>query len=453
MTIKELHDNIDCSNEKDIELLKDFIRIPSLNDNHQGISKCVNFLTELLDSCGFFTKTIQTEGNPIIYAEAIVDKDKPTLMFYGHYDVQPTGALNLWKSSPFVPTIKDGRLYGRGTGDGKGQLLINILGVKNYIDTVGKLPVNIKFIIEGEEETGSSSLEKFAKENKDLLKADLVYMADASLALDDTPLVALGSRGVMRLNLEIQTAYADNHSGNIGGGIENASWELIKALASIVDDKGKVLIDGFYDDVLEVSKEDMDMIEQIPFDRVKLAEIFEVKSIDKDALDFFMDSTLRPALSINNISSGYAHFKIDNKIPGRAEAEIEIRMAYNQRPEKIKTLIEDFVSRVNPQIKITPIDNDVLPSRSIIKADNLNSIVDSISKVTTKKPIIVPSWGGSLPSFIWSEILEIPSILVPYANIDENNYGPNENIRIDLFNQGIKITSQIIDDFESIIKS
>lgn len=453
MNIKDLYNSIELSRKDNIEKLKEFIRIPSLSNNAQGICRCVKFLTELMKDCGIETQVFETDGNPLIYGEVLVDESKPTILFYGHYDVQPTGALKLWETPPFMPDERDNKLYGRGAGDNKGQLIAHILATKYYLETFEKLPINLKFILEGEEEIGSCSLEKFAKQNKDLLKADLVYTADGSMALDDTPLINLGTRGVMHFNLEIHTAYADNHSGNRGGVIENSAWEMVKVLSSMVDSEGKVLIPGFYEDVLEATEEELRLLGQIPFDKGRLADIFDVKTINKDRLNFYEDLYLKPTLTINDINTGYPCCKVENIIPGRAEAKMEVRLSYNQDPEKICRAIREHIHSINPYIKIIPIDNTMLPARSSIKKSWIDAILKSIDKVTTKKPLLVPGGGASLPEYIWSEVLNIPSVMVPYANIDENNHGPNENIKLDLFNQGIKISAQIIHDFEEIVNN
>lgn len=453
MNIMELHNYIELSREKNIDYLKELIKIPSLSNNPQGICRCVKFLTGLMEDSGIRTKIYETDRNPIIYGEAIVDESKPTILFYGHYDVQPTGALKLWQTPPFMPTERDGRLYGRGAGDNKGQLIAHILAAKYYREQFGKLPLNLKFVFEGEEEIGSCSLEKFAKQNKELLRADLAYTADGSMALDDTPIINLGTRGVMHFNLEIHTAKADNHSGNRGGVIENAAWEIVRLLASMLDGDGNVLIDGFYDDVVEPSEEDIKMLEALPFDKGRLADIFDVKTIKKDKVEFFKDLFLRPTLTINDINSGYPCCGVNSIIPGRAEAKMEIRLAYNQDPVKIREAIERHVDSINPYIKITPVNHDMLPSRTRMNSSWIKSIVSSVDKVTTKKPLLVPGGGASFPEYIWTTLLDIPSIIIPYANIDESNHGPNENIKLDLFNQGIKVSAQIIHDFEEIYKS
>ncbi len=453
MNIKDVHNLIDNSKAENIDSLKNLVKIPSLNNNSQGIQRCVKFLTDLMGEAGISTTVYETNGNPIIYGELLVDKKQPSLLFYGHYDVQPTGALKLWETPPFIPSERNNRLYGRGAGDNKGQFISHILATKYYLETFGNSPINLKFILEGEEEIGSRSLEQFAKQNKELLKADLVYTADGSMGLDDTPLINLGTRGIMNFNLEIHTAYADNHSGNRGGVIENSAWELTRVLASMVDSNGKILIDGFYDGLVEPSSEELDLLDKIPFDRGRLADIYEVKTIKKSNLDFFKDLYLMPTLTINNINTGYPCCKVKNKIPGRAEAQMEVRLSYKQDPEKIKKAIKKHIHNINPYVKIVPLNNTMLPSKSRIKPSWSRDILSSIDKVTSKRPLIVPGGGASLPEYIWSEILNIPSVIVPYANIDENNHGPNENIRLDLFNQGIKISAQIIHDFKNIVKS
>lgn len=451
MNMQGVYKSICENRDEDLTLLKRFIEYPSLTNNPSGICKCVKFLTSLMTQIGIDTEIIETDGNPLIYGELKSSKDVPTILFYGHYDVQPTGALNLWESPPFVPTIRNNRLYGRGSGDNKGQLLAHILAVKNYLKNFNKTPINIKFIFEGEEVTGSHSLEKFAKQNPNCLKADLVYTADGAMALDNTPLINLGTRGVMRFNLEIHTARADNHSGNKGGAIENAAWELVKVLSSMLDNEGNVLIEGFYDDVIEANDEDIQLINKLPFDPGRLADIYNVKSINKNKEEFFKSLIFKPTLTINDINTGYPCCGVDNIIPGRAEAKMEVRLSYNQSPEKIRELIRNHIHTINPYIKIVPIDNDMLPSKTDINDNYLNIISKSIEKATTKKPLVVPGGGPTLPEYIWTEILNIPSIIVPYANIDESNHSPNENIQIDLFHQGIKTTAQIIHDFKNII--
>jgi acetylornithine deacetylase/succinyl-diaminopimelate desuccinylase-like protein len=447
MPIKKVHSYIDANTENNILELKKLVAQPSVSNNNLEVAKCSKVLKGIMEKAGIETKIINTDGNPIVFGHLRSNREKTlTLLFYGHYDVQPVGDLDLWESQPFEPEIRNGRMYGRGTADNKGQLITHILAVKHYLEVLGDVPINIKFVFEGEEEIGSKHLAKFARENKELLSADMVYTSDGAMGINDVPNIIFGVRGVMNFDLSLDTSTTDNHSGNKGGVIKNAAWEMVKLLNTMKDEDDNVLIKGFYEDVVPPSEYDLKLIERLPYEPSELAKIYGVEKLELTKNQFYSNLMFKPTLTINGLKSGYIGAGAKNIIPGRAIAKMEVRLAFDQDPEDVFKKIKNHIDNINPRVKIKRVEEDMLPSRTSTDLPLSRTIVKAVSCFFKDRPVEMPVIGGSLPDYIWTKILGVPSISVPYGNADECNHAPNENMKMDLFNKGIHISAQAIYD-------
>ena len=436
--------------EEHLEILKSLVRQRSISSRDEGVKDCAKLLKNIMENSGITTRIFQTSGQPIVYGELEANhRDKPTILFYGHYDVQPPEPLERWLSEPFDPTVRDGRLYGRGTGDNKGQLLTHILAVKAYLDLLGEVPVNVKFIFEGEEEIGSPNLAGFVENHKDLLKVDVVLTSDGPLHDSGAPIIAFGVRGVMNFDLEINTASTDNHSGNKGGVIENALWEMVRFLGTMLDEKDHVLVEGFYDEVVEPTPYERQLILKLPFDKEGIARSFGVGKILYDKEAFYERLLFLPTLTINGLEGGHIGQGSKNIIPCEAKAKMEIRLVYDQDPEDLIMKIEKHISKYDPRITLTRVEEDMRPSRTSSELEISQAIIRAVTKAFKQEPLIYPAMGGSLPDYIWTKVLGAPSIIVPYANADEANHAPNENMQLKCFYEGIKADIEIIEEMKN----
>lgn len=445
MLMENVHAHINANRESDIQTLIELVRHPSISSDEVEVRNCANFLKSIMIESGINAKIYETKGQPVVYGEVVSgSKHATTVLFYGHYDVQPPEPLDAWHSPPFEPTIREGRLYGRGAGDNKGQLLTHILAVRSYLATEGVLPINVKFIFEGEEEIGSPSLLEFVKNNKELLNADVVLTSDGPIHDSGAPLVAFGVRGVMNFEFNLKTATTDNHSGNKGGVIPNAVWEMVDLLKTMKDKDDKVTIEGFYDDVILPTPYELSLIDRLPFDPVSLARVYGVERIELDKVRFYEKLLFLPTLTINGIEGGYTGKGTKNIIPGKATAKMEVRLVLNQDPKDIFDKVKKHVFKINPNVIVTQEEEDMMPSRTSADLPISRAVVDAVGAGFGQEPIVLPSMGGSLPDFVWTKGLGVPSIMIPYANADEANHAPNENMMLECFYKGIHSSAQII---------
>lgn len=447
--IQKVLNHIHRARAQHLDILKTLAAQPSISAQDKGVRQCAQLLQGMMEEMGITARQYETPGYPVVFGEVLGEKKEAfTLLFYGHYDVQPPEPLADWLSPPFEPTIRDGRLYGRGVADNKGQLLCHLLAVSSYLQALGSLPIHVKFLFEGEEESGSPYFPAFVQEKRDLLKAHLVYTSDGPMDTSGSPLVAFGVRGILSLEIILQTALFDNHSGNKGGVIPNAAWELIHLLSTMKDESGRVTIKGFYEDVRPPTSCEEELIEALPFIPEQLARDFGLSTIDLEKKTYYRRLMLEPTLTINGLNSGYLGKGSKTIIPGRAVAKLDIRLVLDMDPFDILEKIKGHVHRYSRGAEVV-YQGHMLPSRTPPDFSACQRIVDGVAKAYGKKPYVMPSFGGSLPDSVWTKDLKIPSVLVPYANADESNHSPNENMRLDCFYRGIQASAQIIYELRS----
>ena len=287
--MNRIHEYIDQNRDRYVQDLIDIVSKPSIGTDPEQTRLCAEAIRDKMKAMGIPAQILETINNPVIYAELPASRENmPTVLFYGHYDVQPARDLELWNSDPFVPEIRNGRIYGRGVADNKGQFLTQLLAIEAYLKQTGEVPVNVKVILDGEEEIGSKGLADFAAKNKELLKADLVYTSDGGTQNPEIPTINFGVRGVMNFDLTLETASTDNHSGNKGGVTRNPAWDMVQLLNKMLDENGRVLIPGFYDAVVPMSPKDRELVEALPFRPEQFARDFGVREIvAKDKLDYY----------------------------------------------------------------------------------------------------------------------------------------------------------------------
>ena len=429
MKLENVFSEIDKDKENFIEVLNEIIRIPSISAQKKGI-ECADKLISLIKrEIGFNTKKFETPGYPIVYAEKTVNAPV-TLIFYNHYDVQDPFPLDKWDSPPFELTQKDNFLYGRGVSDNKGNLIARIFAIKIYQSIFGKLPLNVKFIIEGEEEVGSPHLPDFIRNYPELIEGDFCIWESGHRNASHQQQVWLGVKGILYLNLEIKASNRDIHS-SWGGVIENPAWNLTWALNSLKNKEQKILIKGFYDNVLEPSEKEIELLKNIPFNEKLYKNNFGIKSFTGSGIKLKSDYYFTPTLNIDGLDSGYKGMGAKTIIPSTAKAKIDFRLVPNQNPNEILQKFEEHL-RVHGfhQINITSF-HGYPPARTSIASPYLK-IISRTGENVYKKPLVVhPTKAGSGPMYLFSNRMDCFALGCGYER--SNNHAPNENISIEDF--------------------
>ncbi len=424
---------IDQNKDRFLTELFDYLRIPSisaLSENKQDMYTAAEFLKSSLLAAGADkAEVMPTDGNPVLYAEKIIDPNLPTVLVYGHYDVMPVEPLELWKSDPFEPVIRDEKIFARGADDDKGQAFMHIKAFEYMIQT-NQLPCNVKFMIEGEEEVGSVNLGKFCEEHIDMLKADVILVSDTGMIAQDIPSITVGLRGLAYLEVELTGPNRDLHSGIFGGAVANPANILAKLIASLHDENNKITIPGFYDDVVEISQHERAEMAKAPFNLEKYKKALDLNQVWGEVGYSTIERTgIRPTLDVNGIWSGYIGEGAKTVLPSKAYAKISMRLVPAQDSIKIAKLFEDHLNAIAPEytkIKVTNLHGGeayVSPIDTVeYKAAHL-----AYEKTFGKAPIPTRS-GGSIPIIaLFEKVLGIKSILMGFGLESDAIHSPNEN--------------------------
>ncbi len=420
------------------------IRIPSISalpQHKEDMLACAERWKQLLLEAGADEAHVMpSQGHPLVFAEKRVAADAPTVLIYAHYDVMPAEPLELWKSQPFEPEVRDGRLYARGADDDKGQAMIQVKAFE-YLVRESLLTHNVKFIFEGEEEIGSPSLNAFLKEHKDLLKADIILVSDTSMLGADLPSLTTGLRGLAYWEIEVTGPNRDLHSGHFGGAVANPINTLCEMLAQMVDADGRITIPHFYDDVEEVPTAERDMIAHIPFDEEKYKQAIGVKALKGEAGYSTLErNSCRPSFDVCGIWGGYTGEGSKTVLPSKAYAKVSTRLVPHQRHEIISQLFVDYIAAIAPdyvQVKVTPMhggEGYVCP----INLPAYQAAEKGFAKAFGKQPLAVRR-GGSIPIISdFEQILGIKTILMGFGLESDAIHSPNENFSLDIFRKGIE---------------
>jgi acetylornithine deacetylase/succinyl-diaminopimelate desuccinylase-like protein len=425
--------------------LKEFVRFPSVSNQPQharDVRKCASWLAAHLRRIGLeHVLIVPTRRHPIVYATWQHTRGCPTLLIYGHYDVQPAEPLEQWRTPPFEPVVEHNNLYGRGACDDKGQLFTHVKALESYLKTQRALPVNVKCIFEGEEELGGSpGLESFVKRNRSALRADAALMSDTRMLGPDRPALGYAQRGNIRFELEVHGPRRDLHSGNFGGAVHNPLQALCEIIASLHDSDGRVAIRGFYDNVREWSSNERQFMNRTgPKDADLLRDAGVRRGWGEAGYSLYERITVRPALTLNGISGGYEGVGIKTVIPARALAKISIRIVPDQKPDEIDRLFRQHVAQVAPsavsvKIRALGVSNPALVNRN---HPALRAAVFAYEKGFGSKPAFLRS-GGSVPAAsIFQKTLGIPTVLMGFALPDDQIHAPNEKFHLPNFFRGI----------------
>lgn len=439
---------IESNKERFIEELFSLIRIPSISakkEHKSDMDICASRWAELLVASGADrAEIIPTAGNPVVYGEKIISLGAKTVLVYAHYDVMPAEPMELWKSKPFEPEIRDGRIWARGADDDKGQSMMQVKGFETALN-LDLLKCNVKFIIEGEEEIGSTNLEAFCRKYKDLLKADVILVSDTSMVNSETPSLTTGLRGLAYWELEVTGPNRDLHSGHFGGAVANPINVLCKLMADITDNDGRITIPGFYDDVEDVSPAEREMIAHIPFDEKKYKEAIGVDELfGEKGYSTLERNSCRPSFDICGIWGGYTGEGSKTVLPSKAYAKVSCRLVPQQDHAKISNLFEEYINSVAPayvKVKVTPShggEGYVCP----IDLPAYKAAEEAVSVAFGQKPLAVRR-GGSIPIIsTFERILGVKTILMGFGLEQNAIHSPNESCRLDFFYKGIESVAE-----------
>ncbi len=444
MNIQEVKDYIENHKERFINELVELLKIPSVSADSAYDSetkRCANHVKQsLLDVGVDFAEVCPTAGHAIVYAEKINDPTKPTILVYGHYDVQPADPVSLWSSPPFDPVIKDGKIFARGSADDKGQFYMHVKAFE-ILSNLGELPCNVKFMIEGEEEVGSSNLGLFVKENKEKLKADVIVISDTSIIDNDTPSITVGLRGLSYVEVEVTGPSKDLHSGVYGGAVDNPVNVLCEMIASLKDENNAITVEGFYDKVEVVSDEDRAAMAEAPFNKQDYLDAVGVKATrTENGYSDREGTSIRPTLDVNGIWGGYIGEGAKTVLPSKAYAKISMRLVPHQEPDEITALFKSHFEKIAPpsvKVKVTAHHGG---EPVVIPTDNPGYKAASRAMELTfgKKPI-PERGGGSIPIVaLFEKELGLKSILMGFGLDSDDIHSPDEHYGIFNYLKGIE---------------
>ncbi|MFK7600995.1 dipeptidase [Deinococcus sp. SM5_A1] len=439
--------NRDDANAELFELL----RIPSVSADatHKAdMIKAAEFLRTKLESLGFTARVDETGGHPAVYAEHLKAPGEPTVLLYGHYDVQPEAPLEEWVTPPFEPTVRDGRIYARGSTDDKGQMYAHIRGVELLLSQ-GELPINVKFFIEGEEEIGSPSIVPYLKAHADELKSDVIVISDGSRFAADVPTITYGVRGLSYVEIHVQGANRDLHSGSYGGAAPNPINALCEIIAKLKDDKGRVTIPGFYDNIEPLTDEERGMWASLPQDDGEFANSIGVSALPGEEGYSVLERLWgRPTLDVNGIWGGYQGEGSKTVIAAKAGAKVSMRLVPGQDPVRITKLIQDYVPTIAPEgVTVKVIDHH---GGQPIKFDTSSDYVKAADRALQRvygKPAVFARTGGSIPIVAYfAEILKSPVLFVDMGLNEDAPHSPNESFAVQDYHNGILTSAYLIQE-------
>ena len=453
--MKNVKEYIEEHKDRFLNELIELLKIPSISADSaykDDVFRAAEAVRETLESAGADqTEVCSTAGFPVVYGEKIIDPKKPTILVYGHYDVQPADPLELWDSPPFEPVIKDDKIYARGAADDKGQMYMHVKAFELMMNT-DQLPCNVKFIIEGEEEVGSANLETFITENKEKLKADIILISDTSMLSLENPSITTGLKGLSYIEVEVTGPNRDLHSGVYGGGVANPINILSKMIASLHDENNHITIPGFYDNVLEASEEERKLMAKTPFNLEEYKAKLGIKSVHgEEGFSTIERTGIRPTLDVNGIWGGYIGEGAKTVLPSKASAKISMRLVPNQSDEEITGLFENHFKSIAPEsvtVKVTP-HHGGEPYVTPIDTMEYQAASEAIQMAFGKEPVPVRA-GGSIPIVaLFEQVLGLKSILLGFGLDTDAIHSPNESYGIQNFYKGIETISYFYETYSS----
>jgi len=438
-----------------LDELKTFLRIPSVStlpEHVPDVQRAAQFVADSMKTAGLENiEIIPTAKHPLVYADWLHAPGKPTVLCYGHYDVQPPDPLDEWISPPFEPVVRDGNLYARGSADDKGQMYMHIKAVEALLATSGTCPVNLKFLIEGEEEVGGESVAKFVAENPARLKADVALVSDTELFAEGLPTLCIGLRGLIYTEIEARGPARDLHSGMYGGAAPNAVFGLIELLAKLKDANGKIQIPGMYDDVEPPTPAEKRSWEHLPFDEKDFLknEVGSTQLTGEPGYSVLERTWARPTLEVHGIAGGFTGAGAKTVIPARATAKVSMRMVPNQNPEKIIAAYKNFVADNTPAGIQTEVRVLSWGPAIMVNPDHpaIHVAASAFRDILGKETVFIRS-GGSIPIVgDFAKHLGIPTILMGFGLPDDGLHSPNEKYKVANYYAGIMTIAHFFEQY------
>ncbi|UCZ55389.1 dipeptidase [Bacillus shivajii] len=450
--IRYLQDN----RERLVEKLEEFLAIPSVStdsQNKEDVVKAGQFVADYLKEIGFHSVELQeTNGHPLVYAEWLEAESAPTALFYGHYDVQPADPYELWDSEPFEPEIRDGRIFARGASDDKGQVFMHLAVFEAYMKTEGKLPINVKVCIEGEEEVGSEHLYPILEEQKEKFDADFALISDSGMVEKGQPTMLYGLKGFTGLEVTVNGPSRDLHSGLYGGAVKNPLMALSHILAKLKNEEEQVTVPGFYDQVEDLSEEERALMNKAPGENYK--ETINIPETTPEK-GFTVNEHLmaRPTLEVNGMYGGYQGEGTKTIIPSSATAKITCRLVPGQDPAEIQQQLTDYIYEVAPKGVTVDVHKEPLSAKAY-KVDPNNPLItkaaDSLTESFGKKTVFV-RLGGSIPVVeSIDNLFNIPVVLIGFGTPEDNLHSPNESFPMDHFDKGMEMLVKYYSEVASV---
>lgn len=447
---------LETHQERFLDELKELLKIPSISaqkEHQQDMQLCAEKTCFFLNEAGVnVTKIFQTKGHPVVYGEHIIDPNLPTVLVYGHYDVQPVVPLDLWKTPPFEPTIIDGKIFARGACDDKGQFFMHVKAFE-IMNKTNSLPLNVKFIIEGEEEIGSIHLNDFIIEHKEMLKADVILISDTSMISLKTPSIDIGVRGLSYIQVEVTGPNRDLHSGTYGGAVANPITILAKMIAACFDEHNHIKIPGFYDDVVNLSPNEKNFISQIPFNEDDYKKYLNINEVyGEKGFSTIERVGTRPTLELNGIWGGYTGEGAKTVIPSKAYAKISCRLVPNQKSEIIAQKLINFLKAIAPpavQINCTIFQGGE-PYITPIDSIEFQAGSQAIKQSLGIEPLPIRG-GGSIPiCALFEKELNIKILFLGFGLDDDGLHSPNEKFNLENFYKGIETIPYFYQNYKKL---
>ena len=456
--MEKVFEYLENNKEKNLQELFDFLKIPSISSqqSHKNdIHTAAEWVVENLKKSGIENaRVIPTEGHPLVYAEWLgAGASAKTVLVYGHYDVQPVDPLNLWDNPPFEPIIKNGKIYARGSADDKGQVFTHIKSAEAYLKTENKLPLNLKFIIEGEEEAAESHIEDFIEQNPELLKCDAVLISDTEWFKAGMPSICYALRGLAYFEIEVEGPNRDLHSGSYGGAIDNPIQVLSWMITQLKDRYGRITIPHFYDDVLKLSEDEEANFKKLPFDIDAYKKDLGVRELDGEVGFSTLEKIwTRPTLDCNGIWGGYTGEGTKTVIPSKAWAKFSCRLVPNQNAGKIINLVLEHITKLAPPTVKVRIKS--LSGANPVRIDPNNGAIRSAIEALKNafgNEVVFMREGGSIPVVEkFTQVLNAPVVLMGFGLPDDNIHSPNESFAVENYFGGIRASAEFYNEFSKI---
>jgi acetylornithine deacetylase/succinyl-diaminopimelate desuccinylase-like protein len=436
--------HVDANRDAFVQRLAGWVRRPSVSATGQGMPEAAGHARDLVEAAGLAATVEPTGGWPLVVGHRAGPPGAPAVLVYGHYDVQPPDPLDAWTSPPFEPEVRDGRLYGRGTADNKGQHLAQLLAMESLLATQGGLPCTVKVLLDGEEEIGSPNLADFAQRNRDRLAADLVVWSDGPVDPAGGWRLVFGVRGIASFELRARGANRSLHSGNWGGVAPNPLWTLVHLLASMRDADGRIRVEGFGDEVEPLGPEERAALDRLPVDVEAVKAELGLAELDAPAGRGFAERLAAwPTLTINGLHGGYGGEGTQTVLPSAAVAKCDVRLVQAQRAGDVYEKLEAHVRRHAPGVELVR-QGSMEPSRTPMGSPFTEPIRAGMAAAQGADPLLVPVLGGSLPLHVFTGVLGLPTFGIPLGNPDQANHAPDENLDLDRFHTGVKTAAAVL---------